>query len=116
MVFCCISVLLQILLESHKTGEENCILDILCSKVAEVASLFLLQVAYLPLSVMITTFRKENVKRPLEGFGVLVPSLEQQNGLRTIGNICPVFQITENLHYSSKQAPNSSLQVHSFPP
>ncbi|KAG7015970.1 Protoporphyrinogen oxidase, chloroplastic/mitochondrial [Cucurbita argyrosperma subsp. argyrosperma] len=45
------------------------------------------QVAYLPLSVMITTFRKESVKRPLEGFGVLVPSLEQQNGLRTLGTL-----------------------------
>ncbi|XP_050938624.1 protoporphyrinogen oxidase 2 isoform X4 [Cucumis melo] len=48
---------------------------------------FLPEVAYMPLSVMITTFRKESVKRPLEGFGVLVPSLEQQNGLRTLGTL-----------------------------
>lgn len=40
----------------------------------------------MPLSVIITTFKKENVKRPLEGFGVLVPSKEQQNGLKTLGN------------------------------
>jgi oxygen-dependent protoporphyrinogen oxidase len=43
-------------------------------------------VTYLPLSVLITTFKKENVKRPLEGFGVLVPSKEQQNGFKTLGN------------------------------
>lgn len=46
----------------------------------------LFQVTYVPLSVLITTFKKENVKRPLEGFGVLVPSVEQQNGLKTLGN------------------------------
>lgn len=40
----------------------------------------------MPLSVIITTFKKENVRRPLEGFGVLVPSKEQQNGLKTLGN------------------------------
>lgn len=40
----------------------------------------------MPLSVIITTFKKENVKKPLEGFGVLVPSKEQQNGLKTLGN------------------------------
>lgn len=39
----------------------------------------------MPLSVIITTFKKENVKRPLEGFGVLVPSKEQKSGLRTLG-------------------------------
>lgn len=38
------------------------------------------------MSVIITTFKRENVKRPLEGFGVLIPSKEQQNGLRTLGN------------------------------
>ncbi|KAI5431117.1 variant 3, Acyl-coenzyme A oxidase 2 [Lathyrus oleraceus] len=48
---------------------------------------FLPQVTYLPLSVLITTFKKENVKRPLEGFGVLVPSKEQQNGFRTLGTL-----------------------------
>lgn len=46
----------------------------------------LLQVTYLPLSVIISTFKKENVKRPLDGFGVLVPSKEQQNGFKTMGN------------------------------
>lgn len=40
----------------------------------------------MPLSVVITTFEKENVKRPLEGFGVLVPSNEQRHGLKTLGN------------------------------
>ena len=70
----------------------------------------------MPLSVMITTFRKESVKRPLEGFGVLVPSSEQQNGLRTLGNIYSFFWITENLRFSSKQMNNSALQAHSFPP
>ncbi|KAK9272025.1 hypothetical protein L1049_002394 [Liquidambar formosana] len=48
---------------------------------------FLPEVNYLPLSVLITTFRKENVKRPLEGFGVLVPSKEQKNGLKTLGTL-----------------------------
>ncbi|KAF1885693.1 hypothetical protein Lal_00039541 [Lupinus albus] len=44
-------------------------------------------VTYLPLSVIITTFKKENVKKPLEGFGVLVPSKEQQNGFKTLGTL-----------------------------
>ncbi|KAH7518870.1 hypothetical protein FEM48_Zijuj09G0217000 [Ziziphus jujuba var. spinosa] len=44
--------------------------------------------SYMPLSVIITTFKKENVKRPLEGFGVLVPSKEQNNGLKNLGNAC----------------------------
>lgn len=48
---------------------------------------FLPEVNYMPLSVIITTFKKENVKRPLEGFGVLVPSKEQQNGLKTLGTL-----------------------------
>lgn len=43
------------------------------------------QVNYVPVSVMITAFKKECVKRPLEGFGVLVPSKEQENGLKTLG-------------------------------
>ncbi|CAN1273321.1 Protoporphyrinogen oxidase 2 [Linum perenne] len=47
----------------------------------------IMTVEYLPLSVMITTFKKENVKRPLEGFGVLIPSKEQQNGLKTLGTL-----------------------------
>ncbi|GLT54709.1 hypothetical protein SLA2020_278880 [Shorea laevis] len=45
------------------------------------------EVTYMPLSVIITTFKKENVQRPLEGFGVLVPSKEQQNGLKTLGTL-----------------------------
>ncbi|XP_017975823.1 PREDICTED: protoporphyrinogen oxidase, chloroplastic/mitochondrial isoform X2 [Theobroma cacao] len=48
---------------------------------------FIPQVSYMPLSVIITTFKKENVKKPLEGFGVLVPSKEQQNGLKTLGTL-----------------------------
>lgn len=40
----------------------------------------------MPLSVFITAFKKENVGKPLQGFGVLVPSKEQQNGLKTLGN------------------------------
>ncbi|KAG4915391.1 hypothetical protein JHK87_052948 [Glycine soja] len=48
---------------------------------------FLPEVSYVPISVMITTFKKENVKRPLEGFGVLVPSKEQKNGLKTLGTL-----------------------------
>lgn len=46
---------------------------------------FIIQVSYLPMSVIISTFKKENVKQPLEGFGVLVPAKEQENGLRTLG-------------------------------
>ncbi|KAK9120036.1 hypothetical protein Scep_018129 [Stephania cephalantha] len=48
---------------------------------------FLPEVNYVPLSVIITTFKKENVKRPLAGFGVLVPSKEQQNSLKTLGTL-----------------------------
>lgn len=48
---------------------------------------FLPEVDYVPLSIMITTFKRENVKRPLEGFGVLVPSKEEQNGLKTLGTL-----------------------------
>ncbi|XP_038716031.1 protoporphyrinogen oxidase 2, chloroplastic/mitochondrial isoform X2 [Tripterygium wilfordii] len=48
---------------------------------------FLPQVSYMPLSVIITAFKKANVKRPLEGFGVLVPSKEQQNGLKSLGTL-----------------------------
>ncbi|KAM7277579.1 hypothetical protein ACFE04_004713 [Oxalis oulophora] len=39
---------------------------------------------YMPLSVKVTTFKKEKVKQPIKGFGVLVPSKEQQNGLKTL--------------------------------
>ncbi|XP_050234204.1 protoporphyrinogen oxidase 2, chloroplastic/mitochondrial [Mercurialis annua] len=48
---------------------------------------FLPEVIYMPLSVIITTFKKDKVKNPLEGFGVLVPSKEQQNGLKTLGTL-----------------------------
>ncbi|XP_059669999.1 protoporphyrinogen oxidase, mitochondrial [Cornus florida] len=48
---------------------------------------FLPEVSYLPLSVIITTFKKENVKRPLEGFGVLIPSKEQQYGFKSLGTL-----------------------------
>ncbi|TQD73770.1 hypothetical protein C1H46_040707 [Malus baccata] len=48
---------------------------------------FFPEVTYIPLSVIITTFKKEDVKRPLEGFGVLVPSKEQKNGLKTLGTL-----------------------------
>ncbi|KAG6578399.1 Protoporphyrinogen oxidase 2, partial [Cucurbita argyrosperma subsp. sororia] len=61
----------------QKTPELNEIFEVAPSKNIKASSA----------SVMITTFRKESVKRPLEGFGVLVPSLEQQNGLRTLGTL-----------------------------
>ncbi|XP_075493255.1 protoporphyrinogen oxidase, mitochondrial-like isoform X2 [Primulina tabacum] len=44
-------------------------------------------VSYIPISVIITTFKREYVKRPLEGFGILVPSKEQENGLKTLGTL-----------------------------
>uniref|UniRef100_A0A1D1XXQ4 Protoporphyrinogen oxidase, mitochondrial n=1 Tax=Anthurium amnicola TaxID=1678845 RepID=A0A1D1XXQ4_9ARAE len=46
-----------------------------------------MQVTYLPLSVLVTSFSKDSVKRPLEGFGVLVPSKEQEGGLKTLGTL-----------------------------
>ncbi|XP_047321658.1 protoporphyrinogen oxidase, mitochondrial [Impatiens glandulifera] len=48
---------------------------------------FIPDVSYLPLSVIITTFKKANVKRPLEGFGVLIPSKEQENGFKSLGTL-----------------------------
>ncbi|KAL8097656.1 hypothetical protein AgCh_030684 [Apium graveolens] len=48
---------------------------------------FIPEVNYMPLSIVITSFKKKNVKRPLEGFGVLVPSKEQQNGLKSLGTL-----------------------------
>ncbi|XP_042438455.1 protoporphyrinogen oxidase, mitochondrial-like isoform X1 [Zingiber officinale] len=48
---------------------------------------FLPKINYLPLSVLITSFKKDTVKKPLEGFGVLVPSKEQKNGLKTLGTL-----------------------------
>jgi hypothetical protein len=48
--------------------------------------LLIMQVNYLPLSLMVTAFKKEDVKKPLEGFGVLIPYKEQQkHGLKTLG-------------------------------
>ncbi|KAF9599994.1 hypothetical protein IFM89_002467 [Coptis chinensis] len=47
---------------------------------------FLPEVNYMPLTVVITAYKKENVRRPLEGFGVLIPSIEKQtNGYKTLG-------------------------------
>ncbi|XP_020580013.1 protoporphyrinogen oxidase, mitochondrial isoform X2 [Phalaenopsis equestris] len=48
---------------------------------------FIPKVDYVPLSVVITSFKRECVKKPLEGFGVLVPSKEQENGLKTLGTL-----------------------------
>lgn len=48
---------------------------------------FLPEIKYMPLSVIITTFTKEKVKRPLEGFGVLIPTKEQKHGFKTLGTL-----------------------------
>ncbi|XP_066345325.1 protoporphyrinogen oxidase, mitochondrial-like [Miscanthus floridulus] len=49
---------------------------------------FLPKVDYLPLSLMVTAFKKEDVKKPLEGFGILIPYKEQQkHGLKTLGTL-----------------------------
>ncbi|CAN6268343.1 unnamed protein product [Urochloa humidicola] len=49
---------------------------------------FLPKVDYPPLSLMVTAFKKEDVKKPLEGFGVLIPYKEQQkHGLKTLGTL-----------------------------
>ncbi|KAI3768858.1 hypothetical protein L2E82_19694 [Cichorium intybus] len=48
---------------------------------------FIPEVSYMPVAVIISAFKKENVKRPLEGFGVLVPAKEQENGLKTLGTL-----------------------------
>lgn len=48
---------------------------------------FIPEVSYMPVSVVISTFKKENVKRAVEGFGVLVPGKEQENGLKTLGTL-----------------------------
>ncbi|KAI3474985.1 hypothetical protein Pfo_030296 [Paulownia fortunei] len=65
--------------------------DVKQMKITRRGSPFLLdfvpEVSYLPMSVIITTFKRESVKRPLEGFGVLIPSKEQQNGLKTLGTL-----------------------------
>nr|XP_043615083.1 protoporphyrinogen oxidase, mitochondrial [Erigeron canadensis]XP_043615084.1 protoporphyrinogen oxidase, mitochondrial [Erigeron canadensis]XP_043615085.1 protoporphyrinogen oxidase, mitochondrial [Erigeron canadensis] len=60
-------------------------------KITKTGSPFLLnfipELSYMPVSVIISTFKKENVKRPLEGFGMLVPAKEQENGLKTLGTL-----------------------------
>lgn len=58
-------------------------------------SLFqIMQVDYLPLSLMVTAFKKEDVKKPLEGFGVLIPYKEQQkHGLKTLGTSAQPFLV-----------------------
>lgn len=79
----------------------------------------MMQITYAPLSVMITTFRKENVKRPLEGFGVLVPSEEQKNGLRTLGNASlwqDIWIMHTCLLYTRNNCVSFLRQEHSFPP
>ncbi|KAK9698265.1 hypothetical protein RND81_08G092400 [Saponaria officinalis] len=48
---------------------------------------FIPEVNYLPVSIVVTAFKKANVKRPLEGFGVLIPSKEEENGLKTLGTL-----------------------------
>ncbi|XP_057491094.1 protoporphyrinogen oxidase, mitochondrial isoform X1 [Actinidia eriantha] len=68
---------------------------------------FLPEVCYLPLSVIITTFKKESVRRPLEGFGVLVPTKEQQNGLKTLGTLFSSMMFPD-------RAPNDSYLYTTF--
>ncbi|KAJ0830303.1 putative protoporphyrinogen oxidase [Helianthus annuus] len=68
-------------------------------KITKIGSPFLLnfiqEVGYMPISVIISTFKKENVKQPLEGFGVLVPDKEQKNGLRTLGTLFSSMMIPD---------------------
>jgi protoporphyrinogen oxidase len=55
---------------------------------SHISSFLTMQVDYVPLSLMVTAFKKEDVKRPLEGFGVLIPYKEQQkHGLKTLGRL-----------------------------
>ncbi|KAM3306894.1 protoporphyrinogen oxidase, mitochondrial isoform X1 [Capsicum chacoense] len=65
--------------------------DVKSMKISKRGNPFLLnfipEVDYVPVSVVITTFKRENVKHPLEGFGVLVPSKEQKHGLKTLGTL-----------------------------
>ncbi|GFY87335.1 flavin containing amine oxidoreductase family [Actinidia rufa] len=67
----------------------------------------IMTVRYLPLSVIITTFKKESVRRPLEGFGVLVPTKEQQNGLKTLGTLFSSMMFPD-------RAPNDSYLYTTF--
>jgi len=39
---------------------------------------FLPEVPYLPMSIIITAFKKQGVKRPPKGLGILVPSTEEK--------------------------------------
>ncbi|KAG9158970.1 hypothetical protein Leryth_013340 [Lithospermum erythrorhizon] len=48
---------------------------------------FIPEINYISMSVITTAFRRERVERPLEGFGVLIPSKETQNGLKTLGTL-----------------------------
>uniref|UniRef100_A0A0D9W6J1 Protoporphyrinogen oxidase n=1 Tax=Leersia perrieri TaxID=77586 RepID=A0A0D9W6J1_9ORYZ len=69
---------------------------------------FLPKVDYLPLSLMVTAFKKEDVKRPLEGFGVLIPYKEQQkNGLKTLGTLFSSMMFPD-------RAPNDQYLYTSF--
>ncbi|PHT49494.1 Protoporphyrinogen oxidase, mitochondrial [Capsicum baccatum] len=65
--------------------------DVKSMKISKRGNPFLLnfipEVDYIPVSVVVTTFKRENVKHPLEGFGVLVPSKEQKHGLKTLGTL-----------------------------
>uniref|UniRef100_A0A0E0PAV8 Protoporphyrinogen oxidase n=1 Tax=Oryza rufipogon TaxID=4529 RepID=A0A0E0PAV8_ORYRU len=59
---------------------------------------FLPKVDYLPLSLMVTAFKKEDVKKPLEGFGALIPYKEQQkHGLKTLGRAILKQLVTSDL-------------------
>ncbi|KAG8082477.1 hypothetical protein GUJ93_ZPchr0014g47312 [Zizania palustris] len=69
---------------------------------------FLPKVDYLPLSLMVTAFKKEDVKRPLEGFGVLIPYKEQQkHGLKTLGTLFSSMMFPD-------RAPNDQYLYTSF--
>jgi protoporphyrinogen/coproporphyrinogen III oxidase len=55
---------------------------------------------YLPLSLMVTAFKKDDVKKPLEGFGVLIPYKEQQkHGLKTLGRSAQPFWALFSLQF-----------------
>uniref|UniRef100_A0A0E0KS60 Protoporphyrinogen oxidase n=1 Tax=Oryza punctata TaxID=4537 RepID=A0A0E0KS60_ORYPU len=69
---------------------------------------FLPKVDYLPLSLMVTAFKKEDVKKPLEGFGVLIPYKEQQkHGLKTLGTLFSSMMFPD-------RAPNDQYLYTSF--
>nr|CAE01661.2 OSJNBa0084K20.6 [Oryza sativa Japonica Group]CAE02483.2 OSJNBa0076N16.4 [Oryza sativa Japonica Group] len=69
---------------------------------------FLPKVDYLPLSLMVTAFKKEDVKKPLEGFGALIPYKEQQkHGLKTLGTLFSSMMFPD-------RAPNDQYLYTSF--